>query len=277
MLPFTAVSVFKETPGTHLHVRTPIMVGVIFVLVILLSALFYYTRTPPPSEPRAPATAPPAAAAPPREEPSAATRPVAPPSAPRDAPRRATREPAATVEPVPPAAPTRGSLTVESDVAGASVFLDRQFVGTTPVTLNDLEPGAKRVNLSADGFDGVSRQVEVTPGANTVTIRFKEVRLDQRMPIVHKHGVGSCEGTLAATVDGFRFDTSNAGDRFTLPFAEVEEFRVDYLEKNLRLKQLKGRTWNFTTKTGDADALFVFHRDVEAARQKLAKGYTAVR
>ncbi len=270
------MSVFKETPGTHLHVRTPILLGVIFVLVILLSALFYYTRTPAPVEPRAPATAPPPPAEPRREGPSATTRPVAPSPARPESSGRAARDTPPSAEPAT-AVPTRGSLTVESDVAGASVFLDRQFVGATPLTLSDLAPGSKRVNLSADGYDGVSRQIVLTPGPNTVTIRFKEVRLDERIPIVHKHGVGSCEGTLVATLDGFRYDTSHAGDRFTLAFADVEQFQVDYLEKNLRLKQRRGRTWNFTNKAGDADALFVFHRDVEAARQKLAKGYAAVK
>jgi hypothetical protein len=162
-------------------------------------------------------------------------------------------------------------------VPGASVFVNREFAGTTPVTLSDLEPGATRVNLSADGYDGVSRQVELAPGTNSVTIRFKEVRLDERIPVVHRHGVGSCEGTLMATLEGFRYDTTNAGDRFTVAFADVEQFAVDYLEKNLRLRQRGGRTWNFTTRTANADPLFVFHRDVEAARQKLAKGFVGVK
>jgi hypothetical protein len=276
MLPFPPVSVFQERPGTHLHVRTPIMIGVILMLVILLSALFYYTRTPTPVAPAAPvATAAPTQ--PSRESPSAPA-PSAAPAVRSAPPRRAAAEPAPSAEPAPPSAPpTRASLTVESDVPGASVFVDRQFVGTVPLTLNDLAPGSARVNLSADGYDGVSRQVDLEPGPNSLSVRFKEVRLDERLPVVHRHGVGSCDGTLLATVDGFRYDTTNTGDRFTLAFADVEEFIVDYLEKNLRLKQRRGRTWNFTTKAANADALFVFHRDVEAARQKLAKGYMAVR
>jgi PEGA domain len=275
MLPFPPVSVFQERPGTHLHVRTPIMIGVILMLVILLSALFYYTRTPAPVAPAAP-VATPAPTQPSRESSSAPAPPAAPPV--RTAPsRRIAAEPPPSAEPAPPPADTRASLTIESDVPGASVFVDRQFVGTVPLTLNDLATGSTRVNLSADGYDGVSRQVDLEPGPNSLSVRFKEVRLDERMPVVHRHGVGSCEGTLLATVDGFRYDTTTTGDRFTLAFADVEEFNVDYLEKNLRLKQRRGRTWNFTTKAANADALFVFHRDVEAARQKLAKGYTAVR
>jgi hypothetical protein len=36
------VSVFKRQSGHHMHVRTPIMIGVIALLVVLLSAVCYY-------------------------------------------------------------------------------------------------------------------------------------------------------------------------------------------------------------------------------------------
>lgn len=36
------VAVFKRLPGSHMHVRTPIMIGVVLVLVILLSGFCYY-------------------------------------------------------------------------------------------------------------------------------------------------------------------------------------------------------------------------------------------
>ncbi len=173
--------------------------------------------------------------------------------------------------------PTRATLTIESDVPGASVFVNRQFVGNAPVTLNDVEPGSKQISLSADGFDGISRTMDVATGAHTVSMRFKEVRLDKRVAVTHKHGVGSCAGELVATVDGLRYVTSNAKDAGTVPFPALEQFEVNYLEKNLRVKQRGGRTWNFTDGGPNADALFVFHRDVESARKKLAQGYAAVR
>ena len=62
-----------------------------------------------------------------------------------------------------------------------------------------------------------------------------------------------------------------------MSYAQAEQFAVDYLQKNLRVKQKGGKTWNFTDKNDNADALFVFHREVEAARKKLADGYAAVR
>jgi hypothetical protein len=36
------VSVFKRLPRSHMHVRTPIMIGVILMLVVVLSAFCYY-------------------------------------------------------------------------------------------------------------------------------------------------------------------------------------------------------------------------------------------
>jgi hypothetical protein len=198
-------------------------------------------------------------------------RPAPEPESPRKtAPKKADSAPA----PAPaPAAPNLASLKLESDVPGASVFIDRQFVGNTPLSLDKLEPGTKRVQLTATGFDSVQKSIDLVPGPNAVTIRIKEVSLSARANVVHKHGMGSCEGTLTASLDGLRYDTSNKNDAFTLPYAQLETFAVDYLEKNLRVKQRGGKTWNFTDKANNADVLFVFHRDVEAARKKLADGY----
>jgi hypothetical protein len=175
---------------------------------------------------------------------------------------------------VEPGAPTLATLTLESDVAGASVFIDRQFVGNTPLTLDRLEPGSKRVQLTATGYDSIQKTIQLRPGPNNITLRIKEVTLNTRTPVIHKHGIGSCAGTLSATLDGLRYETSNKGDAFMLPYARLETFLVNYLDKNLRVKERGGKTWNFTNKEENADALFVFHRDVEAARKKLAAGYT---
>ena len=202
--------------------------------------------------------------------------PVAPPVATVDAatrkgpPKKADLPPAA---PSAPAAPSLASLKLDTDVPGASVFIDRQFVGNTPLSLDRLEPGSKRVQVTATGFDSVNRTIDLNPGPNTITIRVKEVALNAKAAVVHKHGIGSCEGTLTATLDGLRYETANKGDAFNLPYPQVEQFAVDYLQKNLRVKAKGGKTWNFTDKNDNADALFVFHRDVEAARKKLSDGY----
>jgi hypothetical protein len=158
-------------------------------------------------------------------------------------------------------------LVVDADVPGAQVFLDRKFVGQTPVTLRDVAPGTHRLNLSAEGYEGHAEDVEVSAGTNEVMVRFKEVRLDERLAVTHKHGLGSCRGELVATADGLQYETDNAKDAFSLPWSALEPLEVDYLRKNLRVKQRDGRTYNFTADR--ADALLVFQKAVEKARARL--------
>jgi PEGA domain len=264
--------------------RNVVIIGGILSLVAVLAiaGALYLRSQPPASQPTAAvATPPPATPAP---APSAPTETkVEPPPAPEPATTTAPRKaaPKKVIAEPPPAlaasSPVRASLTVDTDVPGASVFIDRTFVGNTPLQLERLEPGQRTLNLSADGFTSITHSINLVPGANEVTLRFKEVRLDAQVPVVHKHGMGSCEGTLVASVDGLGYVTSNKNDAFALGFGQIETFAVDYMEKNLRVRQKGGKTWNFTDKAANADALFVFHREVDAARKKLADGYTPVK
>ncbi len=194
------------------------------------------------------------------------------------APRTVTAEPASVAAPEPSAAPAAeappevGTLRIEADVPGAQVFLDRQFVGTAPVTAENVKPGTHQLNVSAEGFDGIVRTLEVVPGARDVAVRFREVRLDASVAVVHKHRIGSCTGKLSATAQGLRYETADVDDRFTATLGDLETFLVDYQDKNLRVKIRRGKQFNFTDPEGNADRLFVFHRDVDRARQRLAKG-----
>lgn len=183
-----------------------------------------------------------------------------------------TGEPAPSAAAVPAPSTELGVLRIETDVPGAQVFIDRRFVGAAPVTADDITPGMHQLNVSAEGFESVAMPVEVTAGPREILIRFREVRLDSAIDVVHRHGVGSCRGKLIATPTGIRYESSNKGDAFASPLLTLETFQVDYLEKNLRVKLPKGRQFNFTDPDGNADRLFVFHRDVEKARDRLRRG-----
>ena len=211
------------------------------------------------------------------------TAPAAPAPAAEDADRSGRPRPArpAAAAPAPgpavvpaPAepAPEAGTLRIEADVPGAQVFLDRQFVGTAPVVAENVTPGSHQLNVSAEGFDGIARTLDVTPGVRDVAVRFREVRLEATLSVVHKHRIGSCTGMLTATADGLRYQTDDADDRFSVPLSDLDTFVVDYKEKNLRVKLRRGKQFNFTDPDGNADRLFVFHRDVDKTRQRLARG-----
>lgn len=251
--------------------RRLMALGVAVIVTALVLVFGVLRRQPPPATVRV--TPPPVArvdapAPRPAPETPAPARPAAPPTA---------RPGSAPPPPPPPPAPDSAApvdtgtvLTVASDVPGASVFLDREYVGTTPLTVRGLTPGSKQLNVTAEGQEGYAERIKLTEGPNTVNVEFGKVRLDASIPVVHRHGVGSCEGTLEATLKGLAYRTSNKGDAFAIPFADLEQFDVDYLKKNLRVKQRGGKTWNFTDRRDTADGLFVFHRDVQKARERLA-------
>jgi hypothetical protein len=255
--------------------------GVIFAAValvaLIIAAVFMVSifRTEP-REAAAPVTAPAAAPAAPGPPPPAPA-PV-PDTAPRTARRAAPEAPAAeaptpaTPEPVVEAPPDVATLRIVTDVPNAQVFIDRQFIGAAPTTAENVKPGSHQINVSAEGFDSFVDTITVEPGPRDISIRFREVRLNAAIDVVHKHRIGSCKGRLVATPQGLRYETADKDDAFTAPLAGLEVFQVDYLEKNLKVKLPKGRQFNFTDPEGNADKLFVFQRDVEKARERLKKG-----
>ena len=191
------------------------------------------------------------------------------------APKAAARKPAETT-PAPSApapesaavAPTTATLHITSDVPGAQVFVDRKYIGVAPVTAEDIAPGSRQINVSAPGYDGVAETVEVAPGPRDILISLKTIRLDESIPVTHKHGMGSCEGRLVATPEGLRYQTDNKNDGFSVPLNGLETFKVDFLAKNLKVKIKGGRSYDFTDPGGKADPLYLFHQAVEKARLK---------
>lgn len=197
------------------------------------------------------------------------------PAAPRGSAPRASGRPSARSAPTAAPAvtsPELGSLRIAADVPGAQVFLDRQYIGLAPITAENVKPGTHQLNVTAEGFDGIAQSIDVEPGPRDLTVRFKEVRLNATLAVVHKHRMGSCTGQLLATPQGLRYETSDKDDRFDVPLKDLEAFAVDYQDKNLRVKVRKGKQYNFTDPDGNSDRLFVFQREVEKVRQRLAKG-----
>jgi len=245
------------------------LAAVVLALVIGLS--LYLMRGASPSPELAESEPAPAASAEPA--PVAEAMPVEP------APTEGAPVPrAVAADPVPvapaPAEPVAivGTLRISSDVAGAQVFIDRRFLGTAPLVAENIAPGSHQLNVSAEGFESIVETVDVEPGTRDIAVKFREVRLDVGLDVIHKHRMGSCRGRLVATPQGMRYETSNRNDAFEASLLELETFEVDYLDKNLRVKVSGGRQYNFTDPDGDADRLFVFHRDVERARERLGRG-----
>jgi eukaryotic-like serine/threonine-protein kinase len=72
----------------------------------------------------------------------------------------------ASAAPPAPAA-TTGGLVIESRPSGATVFLDGQRIGTTPMSLPDSSPGTHRIRLEMAGFSPWVTTAVVQAGART--------------------------------------------------------------------------------------------------------------
>lgn len=216
---------------------------------------------PPPV--RAPAPAPREPAPEPADEPSVSD-PAPPPTAEPDL----APSPVA-VEPSVPESRLDPLLRVSSDVPGASVFLNRRFLGTTPFESADVPLGPHRLNVSSEGHEGFSQEINIGDDMVVVDVRFLDVRLAAAVDVVHEHRFGSCTGRLRADLDGLHYETTD-DDAFSIPFSELERHEVDYLEHTLTVQGRGGRSYDFTDEQETADALFSFHRDVERVRERLS-------
>ena len=244
--------------------RLVLVLGGGVVVIGAVAATYLMVRKPPatpaetaPAAPTATAPAPPAA----KSEASIASRP-------------ASKGPAPAATPTPTADPvaTLGTLIIESDVPETSVFIDRVYLGNAPITARNLPPGSHHLNMSVTGYEGVSEAIDVQPGTRTISMKFKEIKLDEKVDATHKHAMGSCSGTLRASPQRLSYETTNAGDAFAIALTNLEVFEVDYVQKNLKVKIKGGKTYNFTDPAGNADRLYLFHQNVDKVRQRLLAG-----
>jgi len=238
------------------------------VIALLAAGYIGFTMlTPAPEKPRA---EPPPRTEAPKAAPTPVVRETPPPAEPPPVKPRPKKEKPVEVAPAPPP-PAGPALVVETDIDGASVFVDRKYLGTTPLRTTEVTPGTHQLNVSATGEEGLAQSIDIAAtGDTSVSLRFREVRLNASVAVVHKHSMGACEGTLTATPGGLAYDTPNKKDAFSFPLKDLEVFAIDYLKKELKVKQRGGKTWNFTDRAENADKLFVFHRDVTKAREKMA-------
>jgi hypothetical protein len=61
-----------------------------------------------------------------------------------------------------------GTIDVSSSPSGASLYVDSEYMGTTPYTVDDLSTGSHKVSLVKAGYDDWGKLVKVTEGDTTV-------------------------------------------------------------------------------------------------------------
>src|SRR5262245_21502753 len=83
-----------------------------------------------------------------------------------------------------------GSLVVQSDPAGAAVYVDGRFAGQTPLTLAAIAPGVHRVQLARAGYLENSRLVTVKAGARA-SVHTQLTQASPPLKIVVLEGEGA--------------------------------------------------------------------------------------
>lgn len=116
----------------------------------------------------------------PPPQPSAVS-PAPAPSTPAPSSAPPGQQPETTPAPTPaPAAAATGNLLVRSTPAGATVFVDDERRGVTPLALQNVELGTRRVRVQRDGFTIEERQVNLTRSRPS---RSVDVRLTRAAPL----------------------------------------------------------------------------------------------
>jgi hypothetical protein len=133
------------------------------------------------------------------EAPAASVTPPAPQGQP---PAEAPPAPPATAAPGPKALPVpatpAGSLLVRSTPAGATVFVDDERRGVTPLALQEMELGTRRVRIQRDGFTTEERQVTLTRSrpSRSVDVRLARAQAPSQRPAPQPAAPAARTGTL---------------------------------------------------------------------------------
>lgn len=122
---------------------------------------------------------------------------------------------------------TRGSLLVQGNVGGATVFLEGRQVGTLAnvtgeLTVNELDPGSYRLRITAPGFNTVERTVQIQAGQRTnVSVNLtQEIR---RGSILVQGNIGGA----AVFLDGRQVGSlANVTGELTIPDLEPGSYRL---------------------------------------------------
>lgn len=84
--------------------------------------------------------------------------------------------------------PGKGRISVTSEPAGATVFLNLQESGTTPLSLTEITPGTYEVMVSADGYESWQQTISVTDSRTTTV-----------SAVLSKSSGGESSGSLMVT------------------------------------------------------------------------------
>lgn len=135
--------------------------------------------------------------------------------------------------------PLPGSLEIVTIPDNVRIYIDETFRGTSPITLEKLEPKLYRIRAEKEGFDDLTTSVMVTRAAELV----EELRLEQTSGLLsittEPDGVTV---SIDGVIKGITQSQSNDTDRVSLPL------RVNYIPEGEHALELSKKGY-FTHKS----------------------------
>lgn len=120
------------------------------------------------------------------------------------------------------------TLRVKTDTADVEVWLDGESVGSTPLTLRNLNTGKHRIVLLKDGYEDQQQEVEISPSQSNsifVVMKPRTVKLPDlplEFKVVHEHALKSCRGTLTVSAEALDYKAENDDDQFHIPISTIK-------------------------------------------------------
>lgn len=111
----------------------------------------------------------------------------------------------------PPSQPAR--LTVNSSPSGARVFLNGEFRGTSPITLNGISPGSHNVRLTLSGYQDFQTSITLSSGEH----RTMNVNLQRDMPRDGTVRIQTNPRDARVTINGVDYGPANGEMTMSLP------------------------------------------------------------
>jgi hypothetical protein len=107
---------------------------------------------------------------------------------------------------------TTGTITVLTWPAGAAVYLDGEFSGTTPLNLENLAPGRYQIDVSMAGFRNETIIRTISPGSmHEIGINLESLSAVRAPDGSGSIAVDSSPGGAAVTLDGIPVGTTPDG------------------------------------------------------------------
>ena len=127
-----------------------------------------------------------------------------------------------TVRPIPPPPTNYGRIIAHSKPNGVEVYLDNNYMGTTPINLDRITPGQHRIRFIMAGYQDWDKDVSVSP-SRTTTVSANLVPIPE-------YGTGSLSIYCNEAGANIYLDGTNKGRTSAKQLVELKNIKQGYYE-----------------------------------------------